>query len=319
MRLKKLLRSDFENNIRSKLIKDRCEYCGDINNLHLHHVDMFKDLMKETLSELNLKELDTKEYNDSELTIIRDVMLGKQIKIKYITLCDKCHKKLHSNDESVKNYYNPYGKYIQINIDEMKKLNLEGSILFKFLYLCTNIDYDNSIMYDVRVRNKRYADKFKDLQELLNLKDKQFYDFKRIIYSKDLIKEENNKLYISSKYVVKGYNNYKSSYKIFIDNFKNLYYKCSTKQHKIIGNIFIGMFDDMTDNIINKKIGHFIKDIGYKGKPSNFIERLNCITDDFIKSYNKQLYINPKYLITGIVDERVKLLEYNFEQAYINS
>lgn len=40
MNLKKLLRSDFENNIRNNLIKDRCEYCGEVNNLNLHHIEL---------------------------------------------------------------------------------------------------------------------------------------------------------------------------------------------------------------------------------------------------------------------------------------
>jgi 5-methylcytosine-specific restriction endonuclease McrA len=107
MELRKYLRTEFGLYIRNKLIKDKCEYCGELNNLHLHHVDRFIELLHETLDELELQELDTHEYSKKELSLIKNIMLGKQIKIEYVTLCKSCHEKVHG-DINKNNRHNPY-------------------------------------------------------------------------------------------------------------------------------------------------------------------------------------------------------------------
>ena len=59
MNLRDLLRQDFWYKIRYNFIKEKCEICGKTNNLHLHHVDRFHNLLMETLEELQLNELDS--------------------------------------------------------------------------------------------------------------------------------------------------------------------------------------------------------------------------------------------------------------------
>lgn len=142
MNLKKILRSDFENNIRNNLIKDRCEYCGEVNNLNLHHIEKFIDIFHETMKQLDVDEKDSSEYPKDKLELIRDVMLGKQIKIKYTTSCKKCHCRLHSKDKTInENYYNDFGKYVQVDIEKLKEIKcLNESDLFKILYIFTSID-----------------------------------------------------------------------------------------------------------------------------------------------------------------------------------
>lgn len=93
MQLREKLRMDFSKYIRPIKIKECCEACGTTENLELHHVDQFILTLEETLKELNLKEKDCDDYKVSELKNIRNVMLGKQLKQKYLTLCTSCHDK----------------------------------------------------------------------------------------------------------------------------------------------------------------------------------------------------------------------------------
>lgn len=92
------------NYIRPLFIKQECEECGSIENLELHHVDMFSKLLKETLLELNLEYKDTEEYKNNELNNITNVMLGKQIRIEYKTLCRLCHEHIHKSKNDINSY-----------------------------------------------------------------------------------------------------------------------------------------------------------------------------------------------------------------------
>ena len=112
---KKILRTDYANYIRPLVIKDKCEFCDCEENLVAHHDKEFSILLDETLKELNLYKI---EFNEDEFNIIKTYMLGKQIQIKNITLCNKCHTELHKN----KGGFSSTGKYIDINkIKEMKR------------------------------------------------------------------------------------------------------------------------------------------------------------------------------------------------------
>ena len=91
--LKRELRSDFNNYIRDLVIKNKCENCESSEKLIVHHSTPFVTLLNETLIELGLK--DNKYFNEEEVKIIRNIMLGKQIRNKSVTLCDKCHKEFH--------------------------------------------------------------------------------------------------------------------------------------------------------------------------------------------------------------------------------
>lgn len=99
MTLKQFLRQDFNTKIRPFLIKSTCEVCGsDTEQLHLHHVTYFQDLLNETLAELQLEFHDEdyeQHYTENQLEMIRNIMLGKQMRIEYVTCCESCHLELH--------------------------------------------------------------------------------------------------------------------------------------------------------------------------------------------------------------------------------
>ena len=93
MQLREKLRMDFSKYIRPIKMKEHCEVCGTTENLELHHLDQFIFTLEETLKELNLEEKDCDKYKENELKNIRNVMLGKQLKQSYLTLCTSCHDK----------------------------------------------------------------------------------------------------------------------------------------------------------------------------------------------------------------------------------
>ena len=104
MTLRQLLRQDFNTKIRPFLIKSTCEVCGsETEQLHVHHVTYFQDLLSETLEELQLEFHDEdyeQYYTESQIEMIRNIMLGKQMRIEYVTCCESCHLDLHEGSYS---------------------------------------------------------------------------------------------------------------------------------------------------------------------------------------------------------------------------
>lgn len=98
MDLNQYLRMMINDKVRPLFIKEKCEVCGDSNKLHLHHVKLFRDIIKETLADLNLEYKDSNEYSDREIDMIVNIVLGKHLRIDYLTLCDECHKNTHKDD-----------------------------------------------------------------------------------------------------------------------------------------------------------------------------------------------------------------------------
>ena len=53
MNLREFLRDEWKDYIRAFLIKDKCEECGSVESLELHHASArFEELLFETLREL---------------------------------------------------------------------------------------------------------------------------------------------------------------------------------------------------------------------------------------------------------------------------
>ena len=96
MRLYSYLRNQFSNKIIPFVIKDKCEICGRIENLEVHHIYRFKDILNDTLEFLNLEEKDTAKYTEIELRLITNLFLGEHLRYKYQTVCNYCHhNKIH--------------------------------------------------------------------------------------------------------------------------------------------------------------------------------------------------------------------------------
>ena len=90
------LRAEFNNYIRPIKIDSQCEFCGSCDDLHLHHIDTFSNLLDETLEDLNM-DVYSENFTDSEVENINNIMLGKQLRSKLATLCKNCHKEVHKD------------------------------------------------------------------------------------------------------------------------------------------------------------------------------------------------------------------------------
>jgi len=96
MLLKSYIRKKFIKYVRPLLIKSKCECCDETIELELHHSKPFSELLNECLDSLGYKYYKNKKnYTDIELQNITNWMIGVQMKIKYDTLCEKCHARLH--------------------------------------------------------------------------------------------------------------------------------------------------------------------------------------------------------------------------------
>ena len=147
--LKIKLRTDYSDEIIPLVKKNKCELCGEISNLVVHHDEEFSLLLDETLKELNLYKL---KFTDEECNIIRTYMLGKQIKIDNITLCEICHKKLHRE----RGGFSSTGKLIDINTikrekrlkeKEMKEKSKREKYVQEILTPYLKVTYENNIIF----------------------------------------------------------------------------------------------------------------------------------------------------------------------------
>ena len=90
------LRAEFNNHIRPIKINSQCEFCGSCDDLHLHHIDTFSNLLDKTLEDLNI-DVYSENFTDLEVENINNIMLGKQLRSKLVTLCKNCHKEVHKD------------------------------------------------------------------------------------------------------------------------------------------------------------------------------------------------------------------------------
>lgn len=141
------LRQQFNNKIRPLFIKDKCEYCGEKENLELHHDDKhFVELINDTLELLGVEyKNDSNDYTSKELEMISLIMLGKQVKGKNVTVCQKCHDEIHS-EVGIKHI-------LKIKEKEQKSEEYVNSVLVPFL---------NSIL-----NKKLYSEEQEELTSIL--------------------------------------------------------------------------------------------------------------------------------------------------------
>lgn len=85
------LRSNVWNKFVHLVKKDKCEVCGSTENLQVHHIYPFIQMVNDTLVELGLERKHINEYTDLELKNIKEKVMGKHLLYTYQTLCVHCH------------------------------------------------------------------------------------------------------------------------------------------------------------------------------------------------------------------------------------
>lgn len=258
MNLREYLRNDFSRYIRNRIIGEKCEHCGCSENLHLHHVDKFHNLLMDTLQDLNLNEVDTDDYAENELSSIKYIMLGKQIKCEYKTLCEKCHKILHYNEvkseEYKEFYYNPYGKYFYVNLqhDFFMNIGIKESDKMKFLYLCTFMDYSNNIILG-KSKDKKIAKK--DIMEIFKMfgERSNYRTIQVLINYGAIIQVDGEGIIINKDIAIRGCCKFKSKSRLFENAIIHIVKSNKSKSFKLIWNIFRLCNYLNKDNIVSIK------------------------------------------------------------------
>lgn len=317
MNLREYLRLDFAVNLKYLLTKEYCEVCGSNEELHLHHVDRFHNLLIDTLRELNINELnDISEYSKEILLLIRDKMISKQIRCEYKTLCKKCHAKIHSiekhSDEYKENIYNPYGNYFFINIEQI--LQFDYKYRFRFLYLCGYLNYDNQLIFGSSKKGFNYMTE-KDFQEVLSLSEREARYTKNYFKNMGCFSVGNNIITIDKKFVYKGFkpNGNINYVRIFNDFLLNLYILSNPIEHNSLGRLF-NLLNILDDNNINLSLTKVCEILEYNTSKTNRNMKIFFDKNIIIK-INDELFINPAFIYYGFLNNDLKDFQQYIEDS----
>lgn len=126
-------------------------------------------------------------------------------------------------------YFNYYNK------------SIDNTYLFRFMYLCTYMNYENYVEFGSTKGSMRLATK-KDIKEILKLQKTAFNDtYNDWIKNKMIIEDEEGNIQISDKFCNRGQMRRKDYIKrngcvrMFDNGIKELYEKSSIKEHKQLG------------------------------------------------------------------------------------
>ena len=135
-----------------------------------------------------------------------------------------------------------YGNFINTRyLSLLDKLDYDTATAFRFIYLCTYMDYnDGYIIW----KNKRVNDSY--LIDIFNVNQNTITKIKKKLYDEELIyKDKDNYIYINPEYCYRGdvSNNkiYKRQYtRIFNNSIRELYTKSSDpREHKLLGKFIL--------------------------------------------------------------------------------
>lgn len=311
MNLRETLRNDFTDYIRGKLVKNECEFCGGTKELNFHHIDRFHNSLIDTLDELKLQELNTEEYDSFELECIRNFMLAKQIKSEYKTLCKECHMKLHGREKKSEvykeNYYNPFGGYIFINDENILKSNIQYDMFFRFLYLCTYMNYDGYLMDPTQRANRKIH--YEDINnKILHLKDSTFYKIVGFLTKNNFITITKDDLIIINRdYATKGFNNYKNRIKIFQDEFRKLYCSTPINRHRKSGELLC-LYLELKEQKFKKSMKELSRLLGTNNSNTTRLKKdINDVEINILKTNDDNINMfNPAIVYRGGLSGELK-------------
>ncbi|MGL4452509.1 MAG: hypothetical protein ACRCX8_18850 [Sarcina sp.] len=114
---------------------------------------------------------------------------------------------------------------------------LENKYLFRFIYLCTYMNYKNYLEYGEARGEKRLVVK-KDLKEILGLKDQQHYDTINNLFKYGLILfDEKGYVRVNEEFCKKGKLKKKTRkvIRMFNNSIQDIYKCSSTREHERLG------------------------------------------------------------------------------------
>lgn len=145
-------------------------------------------------------------------------------------------KKLKKRSEFDVFISNELGAFSFLNFIRSLKVDIEEQYLFRFMYLCCNIDYDNMVVFG-NLKGSKARIKEKDLREILKLGRSEYFNTKKILLEKELIIITGDGLVkVNPKYCKKGKitsrKQLKESVRMFEEGFKRLYNQVNSTEHK---------------------------------------------------------------------------------------
>lgn len=137
------------------------------------------------------------------------------------------------SEDIFKQYIDNYlGAFYFNYYNRIKSLKLEIQYLFRLIYLCTFLDFENNLRYGI-ANNKMLE---KDLQEVLKLGERETRKTKNELLAKKILLTNGKKeLSINKKYIIKGNirkNSKVVNVRMFEKGIQELYEKATPKEHK---------------------------------------------------------------------------------------
>lgn len=120
--------------------------------------------------------------------------------------------------------------------NSLLKVDLEPQFRFRFIYLCTYLNYNNKLEYGNTKKGYRLMLE-RDLEEVLGLSRMETFKTKKALINANLITiEEDKTISVNKKYCVKGKigkrDLKKGSIRIMMEGIQKLYESVSVKEHK---------------------------------------------------------------------------------------
>jgi len=147
-------------------------------------------------------------------------------------------KKSRKNDSEIAELIREFGEFYFSCYKNVLKLKLDRQYLFRFIYLCTMMNYDNKIVYG-NAKDENNLALEKDLQEILKLSKRETITTKNELIKHKLIKINDDKtITVNNKYAVKGKidkRKLKGSVRTMEKGIQELYNKAKATEHKKLG------------------------------------------------------------------------------------
>lgn len=134
-------------------------------------------------------------------------------------------------------FFNKYKKTLDKFIVDGK---YESAMAFRFLYLCTYMDYDNKLRFGCNFRGKERAFMVeKDLQEVLGLSERETRNTKKFLLGLGVLKMDSegvlfvDKMYSKKGQITESFN--RESTRVFDGAIRKLYEESKAIEHKKLG------------------------------------------------------------------------------------
>lgn len=225
---------------------------------------------------------------------------------------DKLHKFIDGTFGNF--YFSCYSRLLNLNMDKQYK--------FRFIYLCTYINYKNQLEYgNSKGQSKLMLEK--DLQEVLGLSERETRNTKNELKkNKLLIVNKDRTLSVNATYCVKGKINkrkLKESIRVMENGIRELYKKADSREHKRLALLIeLLPYINMQHNIIcsNPEVSNMkdinplnmteiMQKVGYKNLTRLKNDLLNLTVNGELvfaitqTKYGKFISINPRIYYKG--------------------